>query len=107
MIHFVEHHDEVSCGPPQHLPEAEQEFTQRKAPVRVAWVKLVQDSLCYPHACGSISAVHMSHYNVSFSREVPLQISAECFGQHGFPASNGSGDDGPCCSFRGTNGGEF
>ena len=72
MVHLVEHHDEMSRGSAQHFPQTEQQFSQRESTVGVTGVKLVEDALGNTHAGGSVSAVHMSHLDFAFTREVAL-----------------------------------
>ena len=62
-------------------------------------VKLVKDPLRYPHAGGGVSAVDVRHLEFTLSSEMPLQVPAEGFGEHRFPAAHRPGDHRSCGPF--------
>ena len=65
----------------------------------MARVKLVEDALCDPHAGGGVATVDVRHLQLTLSSEVALQVPAEGFREHRFPAAHRSRDHCARCAF--------
>ena len=67
----------------------------------------MENALGNPHARRCVSTVDMDGFQTAFAREMPLQVAAECFGQHCFAAADRACDDRSCSSTWGGDGTEL